>query len=95
LRSIYTSFIRIICQHQSGRSIWFFLARAFSLPKAPLTRVGFPWTSSSGSSLFNGLHGKIDGNIFERLFSMVRGIMADIEALGLRISRTIHPKSLL
>jgi hypothetical protein len=39
-----------------------------SLPKHPLTTVGFPWNLSSELSLFNGLQGKIPENFFLTLF---------------------------
>jgi hypothetical protein len=39
--------------------------------KRGLELFGFPWILSSESSLFNGLHGKIDENFFSLLFPRV------------------------
>ena len=87
-------------RQRSGRSIgsiWIFLARALSLRKPPLTRVGFPWISLDSLSelrLIRGLRGKICGQFFLALSSDGKAAGTAAYGRGLRKGAIIHEPSL-
>ncbi len=62
--------------------------------KRGLDLFGFPWILSSESSLFNGLHGKTDGNFFSLLFPRVCCAGMGGRGRATRKRRLVHEPSL-